>query len=242
MTNNFIENQAESPDETIENIFGFFMSKVNTTMPCKVISFDESTNFVEIQAIFSKVILNSKDEEVEIKREIITSVPILFFSNSKFNMSFKPAKDDIGLAIFSQRSIDNYLETDGKTIMQPGEQRFHDENDAFFFPCGNITKKTKLGSIPDTLFLGKNDRSQFVEVKNNEVEIKGSEIIANSSTVKMGGSGASVALAKANTTDSNFSSIMNWIGLVNTALGTLGITIPPPSTSGVGSSVAKVTG
>lgn len=249
MTNNFIENQEESEDEIILRFIKMILSDVNTVLPCKVVSYDKNTKFAEVQPLHKESFKQANDEEIIKERAIISNVPILFMRGGGFCQKFPIPKNTIGILFASQRSIDDYLETDGKTFIEPIEDRFHDIQDSFFLPAMITKKNTIEENSDDCYYIGTENGTDFIKIKVDSIEVKTKDFIVNanektiinSPITKVGGDSANIALAKATVTNTNFNNLNVWVTAVNTALNALGITLPSPSISSVDSNKIKVT-
>lgn len=124
---------------------------LNTIIPCSVNSYNLKKNYISCQPLFNMVGKNGKES----KTPIITEVPVMHFGGSDFKIKYKPKKDDVGVLIVAQRSIDKLksdLDSGSRhTPAKPRRKKTHNIGDAFFIPCNfESNSKNKIewsGSI-----------------------------------------------------------------------------------------------
>ena len=101
-----------------------FQTQINTCVPCVVDSVRGDR--VDIALNVLRVFGNEVQDQL-----IVFDVPVVYPGAGDFNISFPINKGDTGIALFSQRSIDAWLES--KTT-KPNNTRLHDLSDAMFLP------------------------------------------------------------------------------------------------------------
>lgn len=116
------------------NLLHKMAMSINTSMPCKVVSYNKSKRTAKIQPLFMTKEVGHEPEELP----PISDVPVLFQrfefvdmdnGNNTVTRDFIPVlkKDDVVLVVFSQRALDNAM--NGR-ISYPGIHRHHDLQDA----------------------------------------------------------------------------------------------------------------
>jgi hypothetical protein len=221
--------QEQSIDTSLNNIFGNVLNGINTCMPGYILSYDNSTQLAKVQPIFKTSFLNDDNEEIIKDRPPIENVPVIFFRAGGYFISFPVSTNDPVLLVFSQRSIDAYMETDGKKTIDPIDNRKFDLSDCFCIP-GMITGKNKLSNtLSNGLKIAKEDDSTIIQIASNgEVQIK-------AGAVRLGSLTANKALALAQETNARLSAIESSFN-THTHIGNLGfptlvpiVPITPPN-------------
>lgn len=207
--------QEPSIDSSLNDIFQGLLSGINTVMPGYILSYNNSTQLAKVQPVFKTSFLNDDNEEVIKDRPPIENVPVIFPRAGGYFISFPVATNDPVLLVFSQRSIDAYMETDGKKIVDPIDNRKFDLSDCFALP-GMITGKNKLSNtLSNGLKIAKEDDSTIIQIASNgEVQIK-------TSAVRLGSLTANKALALAQETNARLSAIETAFN-THTHIGNLG--------------------
>lgn len=148
------------------------MSRVNTCIPGIIQSFNSATQrAIVVPAIKVKIVI---DNEIEYREApAIINVPVVFPFAGGFGCTFPVSNGDSCLLIFSQRSIDNFLQSGG---IQPPEidipgSRHHDMTDAFAI-MGLTTNPDALGDWNSSgIELRNNAGTAKVIVQNDKVEL-----------------------------------------------------------------------
>lgn len=92
-----------------DRIDAAFLS-ANTIIPAKVKKFDSKTGFAEV-ALLTRQVFSPTDEKgtpASMPFPELTHVPVLFFGTKGVHVSAKVSAGDLGLCLFSQRSIDYF--------------------------------------------------------------------------------------------------------------------------------------
>lgn len=190
--------EDESIDESLNGfIFNALMS-VNTVMPGKVIKYENG--FCSVQPIFKSVYQDFESNEIVKDKDIIENVPVLHGRGGGFIIDIPLKPDDLVILLFSQRSIDNYLETDGKSTIDPKDSRIFDLSDCYALPVG-ITKKNKPSaySSSDLVIKTEDGAGEFHMTLSGDVNVK-------AGTVRLGSLTADKALALATETQARLDS------------------------------------
>lgn len=102
---------------------------VNTAMPGTVVSYDASTQLAEVQPSF-KITYSNPIELVS--RPVILDVPVVFPRSGGKGVCFPIAPGDSVLLLFSQRSLDDWIDQGGE--VQVRDVRLHNLTDAIAIP------------------------------------------------------------------------------------------------------------
>lgn len=231
MTNNFFEPQEQSEEDILNNHFRNNLMDIYTCMPAFVTEYDSSKQMASVQPIFKQVFNSIDDKDISQARPIINNVPIMHLNVSDFYISLPVKKDDKVLLFFSQRSIDKYLFSEGKEVIELEEHdsRIFDINDCFAIPAV-ITMKTPLPNHADDLAIGLKDGNALFTVKKDKtIEIKADKVSTITSHTGIGAVSASTAVARGDKTDSNFSGLSPWLTAVTAILVPFGLALPAPT-------------
>lgn len=150
-----------SLSETINTCFQNLMKSVGTSVPAVVLNFYPDKQLADI-----KIAIDGVDAEGNVlKQQPILSVPVFFQGSSNFSIQHEVKAGDEGIAVFSQRCIDNWLSKGSGN--PPNMFRFHDFNDAMFL-CGLRSSPHRISSFNnDGIGIHKNDGSQKISIKND---------------------------------------------------------------------------
>ena len=111
----------------LREIFTEFMKEVYTCIPAHIKTFDPNTQLAQIELGIKRVDING---ETFIPPPIIQT-PVLFVGN-KWALETQIDTGCEGLALFSQRCIDAWVQSGG--VAENPLRRFFDIQDAFFIP------------------------------------------------------------------------------------------------------------
>ncbi len=171
--------EDQSIDESLNSFILSALMSVNSVMPGKVVKYVDG--FCSVQPIFKSVYQDFEGNEIVKDKDIIENVPVLSGRGGGFVVDIPLLPDDLVMLLFSQRSIDSYLETDGKTTIDPQDSRIFDLSDCFALPCG-ITKKNKPSnySSSDLVIKTEDGEGEFHMTLDGDVNIKAGTVRLNS--------------------------------------------------------------
>lgn len=147
--------------ETIEWVLG----NLNTAIPARVLDFDAERQEASVQPVIKSRL---KDGRV-LSRAPITGVPVMFPAAGGGILTFPVQRGDTVLLIFSQRSIDRWVQSDGGEI-DPGDNRKHDISDAIAIP-GLFPFPRALSADPESVII-KFSGAQIKLAPDGSVEIQ----------------------------------------------------------------------
>ena len=165
--------------------------RLNTCIPAIIQSYDVKTNRAVVLPIYKIKLREEVDlggvTTDEIPISPLSNVPVLFFGGSNLRVSFEPKKDDKGLLLFSQRSLDDWkaflIENALPKQHYPKINRTFDLNDGVFLPSvidkfpprSAATAGAGGGGLLDSL-LGVAGRLTGLDSVSQSLESVGSEI------------------------------------------------------------------
>lgn len=133
-------------------------------IPCIIQSYDANKGTVECQPAVRERIINQNEEIEYLNLPLLTNVPVMFPSNSKYSVTFPLAKGDECLVLFSDLSIDNFWEKGN--VQNPIEDRRHDLSDGIAIPCNlSLTKERK--TYEDGILISSPDAN--IKMSDNEI-------------------------------------------------------------------------
>lgn len=110
---------------------------LNTAMPGVIVSYNASTQLAEVQPSF-KITYTNPIELVS--RPVIMDVPVIFPRSKGKGICFPIEEGDSVLLIFSQRSLDDWIDQGGEVQLK--DTRLHNLTDAIaipgFFPLNEV--------------------------------------------------------------------------------------------------------
>lgn len=114
--------------DVLKNVVRSDRLELNTCLPAKVESYDASTQTCVVQPSLKRT--SMKGEIVS--RPKIHNVPVIFPRTASYGISFPIAAGDSVLLVFSQRSLDDWI--DKGTEDAVNDARLHDITDAIAIP------------------------------------------------------------------------------------------------------------
>ena len=149
----------------IEAAIKYHLGELNTSIPARILKYDETKQEAEVQPLIKR---RYKDGRV-ISRAPITGVPVIFPAAGGGIITFPVKVGDTVLLVFSQRSIDRWVRSEGGEV-DPLDNRKHDISDAMAIP-GLFTLNQALQSDPDNVII-KFSGASISLTPNGEVNIE----------------------------------------------------------------------
>jgi len=117
------------------------LMEVNTALPCTVTEYDAEKNTVSLELGTKRKFVGAT---IPIPLPILNNVPVQLPRSLDKYLFFEMEKDTEGLVVFSQRSIDIWMQDGG--VVDPQDGRTFDLSDAIFIPglsseAGKIERK-----------------------------------------------------------------------------------------------------
>lgn len=198
-------------EASIESFINADRYSLNTAIPASIESYDPDTRTARVKIHYSD---HFASEGTEANREDwppIPDCPVLFPRGGGFVFTWPLEKGDPVLVVFSQRSLQEWSASDGKTDIGSFLISTHNPGDAIVIP----------GLSPS-----KNKSGEDTEVKITE----DGELQVKAAKVRLGSLDANKALALATETLNALNEIKTFCNLVSTtATAAGGLLIPPPS-------------
>ena len=123
------------------------ISKIHTSIPCVVKKYDAQKRMGDIQPLIKTVLKSGK----VLSQPLIQNVPFLILSGGGALISFPIKPGDTVLALFSERSIDEWVNSAGDET-DPLDTRKHNLSDAVAI-CGLFPYSKQLNTSADDLVI-----------------------------------------------------------------------------------------
>lgn len=169
--------------DVLDNHFDERMKNVYTAIPAHVVAFDPKTQLAQVQI----GIMRMNVDGTTTKQPVILDCPVFQFGGTEWTMEMQIDVGCEGLAVFSQRCVDGWLNTGGAAVNPL--RRFHDMQDCFFIPGFRPIPTAIKDFKQDGIRVRNNKGDQYVWLKNDKsIELNnssGSIVIEPSGNVKI---------------------------------------------------------
>jgi hypothetical protein len=197
------------------------LADMHTMMPGKIVSYNHDKQLADVKPVHLRTYLNESDEEEQHELPVIPDVPVRFPRGGGFTITWPLKAGDPVWLEFAERSIDDYLETDGTQIHDDLDGRRHHLDDAVCYPGGGTAKNASPIASATDLVIGLEDGSGALYVKAD-------------GKFHFGTAAAAKALGVADTIDARLSALEVQVTLPH-GNGNFGSpTVPPPFSPGAG--------
>lgn len=197
-----------SPQEQFDASVDARLAELHTAIPAVVERFFQRGDLwmVDAKPVLSRrYVIDGADGERRPETKdypVIPDVPVSYPRGGGGYMSWPLERGDLCLLIFSERSLDRWIDSDGRTVVYPDDARKHHISDAVCIP-GLATVGNPVTVHPTDLVLG---------TESGDVELHitpGGEVQAKCNAFRMGTTAANLALARANQANANFNLIQS---------------------------------
>lgn len=163
------KNEAPTLQQVIQEAIKTGLLDVHTALPARIESYDPVTQKANIQPLLKKKYKTTGEADLP----VIANVPVQWVSTSAGSayITLPLKKGDIGIALFSERSLDKYLSSQGG-IVSPEDPRDHDISDAFFIP-GAKPFPLALTNVSDSDIIIQNETLRIEIAPEGKLSITG---------------------------------------------------------------------
>lgn len=123
-----IQNETPTLSKVVTEAIEARLTDLHVALPGRVEKFDKTTMKADIQPLLQRKFANGDLVDLP----VITDVPVMFPRTASAIISMPLKKDDTGLIICSERSLDTWVLKGG--IVDPKDTRKHDLSDGVFIP------------------------------------------------------------------------------------------------------------
>lgn len=202
----------EIPIETsLESFTDAVKYEINTAIPASIVSYDEDARTATVKVHYSD---HYESEGTEPNREDwppLPDCPVLWPRSGKFIFTWPLSKGDPVMLVFSQRSLQEWSASDGKTDIGSFLLSTHNPSDAVVMP-GLSPSGNKIG-----------ETTEIKITSSNEVQIKAEKF-------RFGSFDAAKALAVAEKTNAELNTLKGKINeIIAAAVAGGGLVLPPPT-------------
>lgn len=145
------------------------MLDVHTALPCRIETFDATTQRANVKPEVKRVVRQADGTRVAESLPVIPDVPVMFFSGGGFFISLPLQPGDTGMLVFCESSIDAWRSQNQD--VDPADARRHGLSGAVFVP-GLRVRNDSLGTTEtDKLAIARLGSSAGLDVSNTGVRI-----------------------------------------------------------------------
>ena len=146
---------------------------IRVALPAKVVAYDASIQAVDVQPMI-KDRFENEDGDIESETlPVIPRVPVVFPGANGFRVTFPIAVGDTVLLVFSDRSLDVWL--DQGRVVDPNDPRTHSLADAIAIPGLRSYKSPLLDAPTDAMSIGSDTSGAVIEIDDSEIRAGGTE-------------------------------------------------------------------
>lgn len=147
------------------------LADLHTAIPARVEKYDAATQMVECKPLIKSSILGEDGKPITETLPVVVNVPVVFPGAGGFRLTFPIQPGDTVLLIFSEASIDEWL-NDGAEVL-PGDARRFNLSDAIAVPGLHPKSKSWTGASTNSVTIGKDGGPQL-EITASEMKLNGS--------------------------------------------------------------------
>lgn len=141
------------------------LNETHTCLPAVIESFDATTQTAKVNPSIRRIIYSGD----KINIPPIINVPVMFPSSGGFSLTFPVSSGDEVLLVFSERSIDTWLQSGG--IQDPLDRRKHDYSDAVAIMGIHSNVKAISDYSTTDMVLRSDDGNAKITVSQDAVDI-----------------------------------------------------------------------
>lgn len=154
--------------DLIESVMNNTISELHTCIPGVVLEYNPAKQKATVQPLIKRRYKDAGNDSRGLEdMPVVVGVPVMFPAISNGILAFPIKRNDLVLLLFSERSIDNLMFSDGSKTIDPADERKHNFSDAIAIP-GFFTFNKVIGTDPDDVVLRFNVNSG----NENEVRLK----------------------------------------------------------------------
>jgi hypothetical protein len=160
--------------ETVLALVDESLGQVCTGMPARVESYDPTTQRCSVQPLVQRVYDDASGNRVAERHPVVSDVPVCFPGAGSWRLTFPIASGDTVWLMFSQASLDLWLQRGGE--VDPEDPRRHHLSDAVAYPGLRPFSHALGDASPSSMVLG--NGTVQVEITDTEVQAGGTDALA----------------------------------------------------------------
>jgi len=137
---------------------------LHVALPASIVTYDRAQQKASVQPLLKR----QRSDGTLITWPIVNNVPVMFPRSGKFSLTFELVKDDSGLIVISERSLDKWLSSGG--LVDPADFRKFDISDAVFIP-GLFAFNDSAPAEANIAKLA-NDKTEIAMTEDGKVRLK----------------------------------------------------------------------
>lgn len=153
--------------------------QTNICMPGIIRSYDADTRKADIQPVLNKQLLDGESEEFT----VIPAIPVQMPGGNSCSISLPLQQGDMVLLVFSQKSMDAWLDSSSGDATNPNDSRRNDLQDAIaipgVYPFSLSPNKSLTNSENDVIIVNKTGQAEETTITlkgNGDIQLKGAKI------------------------------------------------------------------
>lgn len=149
------------------------IKKTHVCLPARIESYDETSQSAKVLLMINEIDPNSEDQDSP-EEFLLDGVPVKFYASRRdCFVSLPLSKSTFGCVVFSDKSLDDYLQSDGlQPVNENLDPRMHDLSDAVFYPGMRPYSEYIQGYSSDNMVL-KNSNMTITLDPNGKISITG---------------------------------------------------------------------
>jgi len=176
--------------QLISNAIAKELVDVHTCLPGRIESFDPSTGLAKVVPMLRRKYV---DEDSAVELPVISGVPVLFYRAGDSWVKIPVAAGDYVLLVFSERSLDLWIERGGS--IDPEDPAKFSLNDAVAYPGIYPKPAAMVPKCPSTSLEIVNGDSLIEITSGGRVNVTATKVVVTSSDINLGDeSGSALAL------------------------------------------------
>ena len=159
--------------EVILNAIQNDIKNTHVCLPAKIDTYDSSTQSADVLLMINEIDPDSGEQD-NTEQFLLTGVPVQFYaSKSDSFVSLPLGTDTFGCVVFADKSLDDYLQSDGNQPVDENlDPRNHDLSDAVFVPGMRPYSQYINGYSSDNMVI-KNSNMKIELDPNGKISITG---------------------------------------------------------------------
>lgn len=158
-------NRAPDVGTSLDAHFEAMASEIHTAIPARIEKYDAARQLADVKPTLIQVFADDEGKDMPVEHPVLTDCPVAFPQGGGAFLSFPLKPGDTVLLVCAQRSLDAWLETDGKTPIDPGDYRRHHISDAVVYPGLRTAKAPLPNAHADDVVLGLTDGSAELHIE-----------------------------------------------------------------------------
>ena len=141
------DTQNPSLETHISRMLEQRLAELHTATPARVVKYDASKQMADVEPFIQRRYIDGSI----VALPVISNVPVVHPRTLTAIIHLPVKVGDVVLLVFTERSVDRWKSSDGKSLVDPGDPRKHALSDAFAIPGGYPFSMALPVSDPDAV-------------------------------------------------------------------------------------------